>query len=229
MHVKFGSISWKSSGSIWLEYIIAIHFTKCSLNELMVIVGCQKLSTLVTGSFYLVGITMRQEVAVPREYSVTVFDLTLYFGVVMDESSVVHQICNIWEFYLARSHFAVVCIIFFAQSKYDKSFDHTFVITYNSTWAILMLMVYHFNFPVSPREVLVFVHIACARNLPPSGDGQLCLRVSGAWVEGELLRAAACWLSYWLSSGCSQLDWIRAQVVSRIKLPTSEIANYSAL
>ena len=46
--------------------------------------------------------------------------------------------------------------------------------------------------PVSPREVLVFVHIACARNLPPSADGQLCLRVSGAWVEGELLRAAAC-------------------------------------
>ena len=59
------------------------------------IVGCQKFSTLVTGSFYLVGIAMPQEVAVPWEYSVTVFDLTLYFGVVIDKMSVVHhQICK---------------------------------------------------------------------------------------------------------------------------------------
>ena len=54
------------------------------------IVGGQKFSTLVTGSLYLVSIAMPQEVAVPCKFSATVFDLTLYFDVVMNESSVVH-------------------------------------------------------------------------------------------------------------------------------------------
>ena len=34
--------------------------------------------------------------------------------------------------------------------------------------------------------------IAFARNLPPSADGQLWLRVSGEWAAEELLRAATC-------------------------------------
>ena len=52
--------------------------------------GGQQFSTLVTGSLYLVSIAMPQEVAVPCKFSATVFDLTLYLGVLMDESSVVH-------------------------------------------------------------------------------------------------------------------------------------------
>ena len=39
-----------------------------------------------------------------------------------------------------------------------------------------MLMVYHFNFPVCPTEVLVFVHIVRARNLPSLADRQLWLQ-----------------------------------------------------